>query len=212
MERIEKDILKRVLFVIFGLFIVGTGAALFLHSRLGADPNGVFMEGFSIRMNISYGTSALICNGVLAILVYGIDKNYINIATIIASIVPGYTVDLMLHVLENILNIDNTIFLNQAFLSLVSGIFISFGIVIYIKQNLGMGSFDAISELISDRKSIKFSTVRRSIDLLMLTLGYLLGGVVGIGTIYLGLATGSLISIFRKALDNITNKKEYKYI
>lgn len=210
MKKIEKNFLKRALLVFVGLLILGTGAGLFLYSGLGADPNSVFMEGFAKKLNISYGTSSLICNAVLAVIIFGIDKSYINFATIATLFIPGYTADFVIYTLGNILNINNTIFFNQVIISLLSGVVLSIGIVIYINQNLGMGAFDAISELISAKKGIKFSTVRRSMDLFMLVLGYLLGGLVGIGTLYLGLTTGSLISYMRKLLDRFS-KKRYEY-
>lgn len=183
--------------MILGLIIIGLGAALFLYSRLGADPNSVFIEGLSLRLKISYGTSSLICNGLLAILVYFLNRSYINLATVGAVFINGYVADFFLYVFRS-LNLNNTFFPLQLLYSLLSLFILSFGIFIYIKQRLGIGAFDAIPEILSDRTGFSFGTTRRAMDIIALTAGILLGGRFGVGTIILSLGTGPMVDFYRR--------------
>ncbi len=197
MKFLEKDILRRTVLVLVGLVILGLGAALFLYSNLGADPNSVFIEGLGIKLDVSYGTASLIVNAVLASIVFVTKRKYINIASILCLFVTGYSADFFVFVFKK-LALNNTFFPFQLIYIVLSLLILSFAIAFYIHQRLGIGAMDAIPQIIADKTSLSFSTTRRILDILALAVGIILGGTFGIGTIIMSLGTGPMVEFYRR--------------
>lgn len=196
----EKNALQRALLVLVGQIICGIGVGLFLFSGLGPDPNSVFISGVGFRLNLSYGMASFLCNGIILIMIYFIDKFYIHFASVLALVSVGFTADFTRFVLGSLLNITLNNFFIKLIFNVLGGVVLGLGITIYVSQNLGIAPFDGISEIISRKKNISISIVRRIIDITMLILGYLLGGTFGIGTIILAFLVGPSIGFWRDKL------------
>ena len=86
----SSNLVRRTFVSLIGLMLCGVGVALFLWSGLGVDPASVFELGVGKVFHISYGTSAAVINVVILIVVFFIDKSYINISSILAIFGIGY--------------------------------------------------------------------------------------------------------------------------
>ena len=76
----------------------------------------------------------------------------------------------------------------------VNGVIIlSFGIATYISPNLGAGPRDSLMILIADKFNLKISTSRNIMELFAAVSGFLLGGPVFIGTLFIVLFLGKFI-------------------
>ena len=71
---------------------------------------------------------------------------------------------------------------------------------------MGVGATDGISELISDKTKFHYRTVRFLSDLILVILGYLLGSVVGIGTVLITFSVGPFIQLNRKIMAPLLKK------
>ena len=60
----------------------------------------------------------------------------------------------------------------------------------------GMSVLDAITTGIADRLGVSYRAVRIAIDAILMLTGWLMGGVIGFGTVVAVLATGPLIQFF----------------
>ena len=89
----KNHLVKRTLISLIGLIFCGIGVALFLYTGLGVDPASVFELGIANVFHISYGTSSALINVVILVIVFIIDKSYINISSVIAIFGIGYTAD-----------------------------------------------------------------------------------------------------------------------
>lgn len=196
----SSNALRRALLVLLGQIILGTGAALVIKGNLGLDPSAVFVEGVSNVIHKSYGTAALLCNGVILVIVYFLDKFKVNFASISGMFFIGYTVDIVSYILNNLIKLELTNYITRGMFTIIGGLLIALGAVVYISQNLGVAAFDVFPEIIADRTKYKYSTIRKIIDGSFLIVGILLGGTFGIGTVYLALAIGPQISFWRKVL------------
>ena len=67
--------------------------------------------------------------------------------------------------------------------------------VLYLKPALGSGPRDGLMLAINKRSTKSVGTIRAIIEISALTLGWILGGSVGIGTIISGLGLGYAIEI-----------------
>lgn len=192
--------IKRIFLSVLGLMLLGIGVGFALISKLGVDPNSVFVTGLANQLNITYGISSFIINGTILTIVYIIDKSYVNISSILGMFLVGFTVDgfLMIYNLLYIIPISNIV-IRLIFLFL-GIIILSTGIVTYINQNLGIAAFDSISEIISRKRKIDYKYVRMTIDTTMMILGWLLGGSIGLGTVVIALLTGPTVKLVRRIM------------
>lgn len=205
MKFLKEISLKKLVFATLGLFIIGLGASLFLYSGLGSDPNSVFIEAVGKKTGISYGNASFALNGILALVVYKLDKRYISIATILSLFIPGYTADFFMSIYRNF-GLNNSFLPFQILYTGLSVIILSFGITLYMDQKIGVGPFDALPDILADKFGRSFSIMRRILDIIALTLGIILGGTFGFGTVFLSLTVGPLVGKFRKII--FEQKKE----
>ena len=75
-----------------------------------------------------------------------------------------------------------------------------------IKYRKGMNQVDAIAYAIVNKTNIPFKWIRTGADVVLLVIGWLLGGVIGIGSVIAMSTTGILIDFFLKILGTETDK------
>ena len=79
---------------------------------------------------------------------------------------------------------------------------------LYFTANLGVSTYDAVSLIMTDKKLGKFRYLRIATDLFCVIAGFLLGGIVGIGTVITAFFMGPLIDFFKqKIAEPLLNKK-----
>jgi uncharacterized membrane protein YczE len=81
-------------------------------------------------------------------------------------------------------------------------IFVGIGSAFYLTANLGPGPRDGWMTGIQKRTDWPIGRVRISIEILVLSLGVLLGGTFGIGTIMFALGIGPIVAICLGITDN----------
>ena len=197
----EKSFLNRFIFVLIGHMIIGLGVGLFMHSGLGADPNGVLISGVGKQINANYGVSSMILNALIIVIIFFVDKRYINVASLLGIFSIGYTADFVMMILRNIIPNPASSLAVQIPLLVFGGLFMGIGIVIYIDQKIGIAAFDAISEIVANKTNTQFGKVRVAMDTAALVIGFFIGGIVGPGTVYLALTTGPIVNTVRKILN-----------
>ncbi len=206
-----EGLIRKLIVAMAGLMICGTGVGIFLYSGLGVDPASVFELGVGNVFHISYGTASAAINVVILVIVFFLDKSYINISSILAIFGIGYTADFVNFVLGIFLKGEQHIIVRL--LIIIIGLFImSAGIATYIRADLGVGAIDLVSEIISNKLKISYRIVRISADVAFVIIGFFLGGAVGIGTVLAAFMTGPAVQFLRphvyKVTDRILKKEE----
>lgn len=201
----RKQLFFKIILSVIGLFILGIGVSLTLLSNLGTDPASTLELGMSKIFNISYGTAAAIYNFTLIAIVFLIDKKYVNISSILAVFVIGYTAELFKLILSS-LNILAMPYIFRILICILGCFIISIGVTIYIFSDLGVAATDCIAEIISDKITVSYRVIRIISDLILVILGYFTGGTVGVGTIIIALFIGIFVQFSRKILYPILKK------
>lgn len=189
----------RIVMSIIGMIILGIGVFLTIKVNFGSDPASTFQLGISKQLGISYGLSTVIFNIVFLIAIFCFDKKYINISSILAIFIIGYTVEGM-NLIFGWINLGSLNLIYRIIICLIGTFVISIGVTVYIFADLGVGATDGISELISDKTKFHYRTVRFVSDFILVIMGYSLGSVVGIGTILITFCVGPFIQLNRKAM------------
>jgi uncharacterized membrane protein YczE len=195
-------LIKRLIILLIGLTIAHLGVTLFLLSNLGSDPFNVLVQGIHNTVTklpfmgfLSHGnTHMAICFLIIIVLLF-VDRSYIKIGTIVCMVCGGPIIDVFTWLLGGIIN-ENLPFLLRLVILAAGCVILAFGMTIVMKSDAGVGPNDLVAISISDKLRKKFGVIRIIVDFSFVVVGFLLGGVIGIGTIICAFLVGPVAEIF----------------
>jgi len=200
-----KKAVQTVLAIATAVLLTGLGVALFVHANLGSDTITVFVDGLHRTLNVSYGTASRIYNIIMLIIALIVSFKNIGWATIIYALTVGFAMDFF-EVLLAPLNIVNMNILIRLLVACLGQIRFGLTYALLIKYRKGMNQIDAIAYAIVNKTNIPFKWIRTGADVVLLVIGWLLGGVIGIGSVIAMSTTGILIDFFLKILGTEIDK------
>lgn len=184
-----------------GLVLFGIGDGLLVSAQLGNSPWVVFHQGVMLHTGLSYGTASALTSFTLLLLWIPLRERP-GLGTICNAVVIGYATQATLAVVHPPFALWLRISL------LVSGIVIvGLGGSLYLTTNLGPGPRDGLMTAIHDRTGVRVSRVRLSIELTAMTVGWIMGGTVGIGTIAFALLMGRSLAFWLAVLARVVHTK-----
>ena len=188
-------------FLILGLIIFGLGEAFLIAAGVGVSPWTVFAQGFSIHTGWSIGASTAVISSIVLFL-WVFLKQVPGLGTIFNIIIISIVLDYSLPYLPNF----ETFSLN--ILMAASGVFVTgFGGAIYLIANLGPGPRDGLMTGLQRITGYPIAIVRGSIEVTVVVLGALLGGVVGIGTLFFAFGIGPSLALSILVLTKLFSPK-----
>jgi uncharacterized membrane protein YczE len=178
---------RRLPQLLAGLFLYGVSMALMVRSGLGLDPWDVFHYGIAKWLPLSFG-GVVIATGIAVLLLWIPLRQMPGLGTVANALVIGLVTDAALAMLVQPSG------LAARALMLTGGIVLNgVATALYIGAQLGPGPRDGLMTGLVRRTGWSVRVVRTSIELSVVLTGWLLGGVVGIGTIAYALAIGPLV-------------------
>lgn len=196
---------QKILVAIIGLMISGVGVGIFLYSQLGVDPASVLELGLGNVFHLSYGTASALTNIVILVIVFIVDKAYINLSSLLAIFGIGYTADFMNFILDALIKGELNLFV-RIIMILIGCLIMAIGIATYIRADLGVGAIDLVSEIISNKLKFSYRVVRIVGDITFVVIGFILGGTVGVGTVVAAFMTGPAVQFVRPHVYKVTDK------
>lgn len=183
--------------------IISIGVVIFIECSLGSDAFTVFLDGIKRTFNIPVSViDELLCL-IFLITSLILNKEKVGITTIVNALVIGLCIELSYTLLAIFnLNINNQNLVFRFTYLIFAQILMSFGYAWLQTFASGMNSIDAIIYYFVEKFKLKYFVIKSTIDILFLIIGYLLGGIVGIGTIISVCTTGLFISIIKKVIEN----------
>ncbi len=181
---------RRLVQLALGLWLFGASMAMLVRSRLGLDPWDVFHDGVQRHTTLTFGT-VVILTGVVVLLLWWPLRQWPGLGTVANTVVVGLATDATLAVL-----VEPSSLLWRWGL-LVGGIVLN-GLAgaLYIGSQFGPGPRDGLMTGLSRRTGLSIRLVRTSLEIAVLVAGWLLGGVVGLGTVLYALAIGPVVQLF----------------
>jgi len=175
---------RRVLRLVSGLWLFGVGEAMIVHADLGNSPWTVFAQGVAIHTPLSIGTATIVLS-FLVMAVWIPLRQAPGLGTILNAILIGIAIDVTLPLLPA------TDGLGWRALLLAAGIaIIATGSGLYLTSFLGPGPRDGLMTALHHRTGRSLRLWRTVIESLALIAGFLLGGVVGVGTVAYAILIG----------------------
>ena len=187
----DRRLVRRVSQLFAGLVLYGISMAFMVESSLGLNPWDVFHQGLSETTGISFGWVVILL-GIPILLLWIPLRQKPGFGTIANLVVIGFVVDGALAILQP----GDSLAMRVTYL--VTGIALN-GVAtgLYIGSSLGPGPRDGLmTGLVGRFPRLSIRLVRTSLELLILGVGFLLGGTVGLGTVVYALAIGPLAHMF----------------
>ncbi|HET6698461.1 MAG TPA: hypothetical protein VFG88_05180 [Nocardioidaceae bacterium] len=180
---------RRLLQLAVGLTLYGVSMALMVRGTLGLDPWDVFHLGVARHLPLSFG-GVVIATGVVVLLLWVPLRQLPGLGTIANAVLIGLVTDVALALLAA----PEQLALRGALL--VGGVLLNaVATALYIGSQLGPGPRDGLMTGLVRRTGWSVRVVRTSIELSVVAVGWLLGGVVGVGTVFYALSIGPLVQL-----------------
>ena len=207
-----KESIIRVIILFAGLVIAHFGVSLFLLANLGSDPFNVMIQGLSKSVAgvinsplITHGNTHMAVSILIIIVLLFVDRTYIKIGTLICMFCGGPIIDVFNMMLGTVITSDSAMAV-RAISNVLGCIILALGMSVVIKSDAGTGPNDLVGVVISDKLKKKFSIIRMLVDACFLVCGWILGGVIGIGTLICLFLVGPVAGFFLPKSEKIINK------
>jgi uncharacterized membrane protein YczE len=184
--------IKPIARLLVGLYLVGLGLAMMIHTGLGVPPWDVLAQGLQVQLGWSFGISAIVISGFVLLLWIPI-KQKPGLGTFINALLIGPSADIS----EPLMPQLDGFLANFVWLCLGLVVF-AVGAGLYISGNLGAGPRDGLMVGLTRVSGWPFWIIRTIGEALVLVSGWLLGGTVGIGTALFAVSIGYLMQISMK--------------
>jgi uncharacterized membrane protein YczE len=186
-----KHLFIRLLNMIIGLILTALGIIITIKANIGYAPWEVFHVGLSNTIGLSFGMTTIIV-GVILVIIVTILGEKLGFGTILSMVMTGVFADMIL--MMNIIPVAENFVVG--IVMLISGLFIiSLGTYFYIKTAFGVGPRDNLMVVLTRKTKIPVGICRCFVELFVTLTGWMLGGMVGIGTVISVIAIGFCIQI-----------------
>lgn len=184
-----KPKLKTFLYLILGLTLFGLGEAIMIASGGGVSPWTVLAQGIAGKVDWSIGFTTMIIS--LCVLIFWIPlRRKPGMATILNALIIAFMIDFSLPLLPQpdslMLQLSQAAF-GVLIVGLASGI--------YLAANLGAGPRDGLMTGLQAVTGLPIAWIRIAIEVTVVSIGWYLGGVVGVGTVLFAFGVGPCVAI-----------------
>ena len=181
-----------------GLWLFAVGVVLGLRSGLGVAPWDVFHDGIRQATPLSFGAATVLVGVVLVVvaLAVGVRPGPGTLANMVAIgvfadalLASGFASDLDARSLP------------VRLAAVLAGVgLVALGSALYIGAGLGSGPRDSLMLALSARTRLSVGLIRGLLEAGVLGVGWLLGGVVGVGTVLFTLGIGPAVQLAFRVL------------
>ena len=193
--------LRRLLRLNLGLMFYGFGLALIVEAKIGLPPWDVFAKGISIQLGTTYGVASVIVSALVLIAWIPL-KVKPGIGSILNAILIGLWSDIFI---PQIPKIDQ--YWVNLFMFLIGMVIVAIATGLYITSYLGSGPRDGL--MIGTQKLLGWPLwqIRTMYEVLVLIIGWLMGGQVREGTLIFAVCIGVLMQLSLKVFKYDEKKK-----
>ena len=176
-------------FLCLGLTLFGLGEGLLIVSASGASPWSVLAQGISLNVDFSIGTITIFIS--IGVLIFWIPLNQKpGIGTILNALIIALMIDICIKFVPTPEN-----YISQLILAIISVIIVGLGGGIYLVANLGAGPRDGLMVGLQKKTNLPIAFVRAFLEISVVSIGWYLGGTVGVGTLLFAFGIGPAVAL-----------------
>ena len=158
-------------------------------SFTGASPWSVLAQGISLNVNLSIGTITLLISIAVLILWIPLGQKP-GMGTIFNALIIAIMIDLCIKYVPTPSN-----YIHQLILAMISVIIVGIGGGIYLVSNLGAGPRDGLMIGLQKLTNFPIAVVRGTLEISVVSIGWYLGGTLGIGTLLFAFGIGPCVAL-----------------
>jgi uncharacterized membrane protein YczE len=175
---------RRLVQLLLGLALYGVSLALIVRAGLGAAPWDVLHQGLARHLPLTLG-QAIILVSVLVLLLWIPLREVPGVGTVSNAVLVGLAADATLALLGPLEGLAL-----RSVVMVVGVLLNGVATAAYIGAQLGRGPRDGLMTGLHRRTGISIRLVRTVLEVAVVVIGLLLGGVAGLGTVLYALAIG----------------------
>ena len=181
--------ISSLFFLCLGLVIFGFGEGLLIVSYSGASPWSVLAQGISLNVNLSIGLITFIIS--ITVLIFWIPlKQNPGIGTILNAFIIAIMIDLCIKFIPTPEN-----YYYQIIVGIIAVLTVGLGGGIYLVANLGAGPRDGLMVGLQKKTNLPIAAVRGFLEITVVSIGWYLGGTVGLGTLIFAFGIGPAVAL-----------------
>jgi uncharacterized membrane protein YczE len=196
------NIIFRLVVFMTGLLVMSLGLVFMIRSDLGATPWDTMHVGLYYKLGLTVGTWSILVGLAVLALSALLMKEWPQFGAYLNMLLVGIFMDMYLS-LPFIVTPHS--FLGKLCMFLLGIIINGYGMGIYISAQIGAGPRDSLMIAVTSKTGWKVSHVRRGMEVIVLIMGFLLGGPVHVGTILFSLFMGTIVGITLPQCQKITD-------
>ena len=177
------------IFLCFGLTLFGLGEGLLLVSLTGASPWTVLAEGISFNVDLSIGTITFFVSLGVLFFWFFLDQKP-GIGTLLNALIVAVMIDVSINYIPTPEN-----YISQLLMAIFGVLIVGLGSGFYLVSNLGPGPRDGLMTGIQRKTNFPIAAVRAFLEISVVSIGWYLGGTVGIGTLLFAFGVGPAVAL-----------------
>jgi uncharacterized membrane protein YczE len=181
--------LRRIIQLLAGLFLYGFSISMMVRGAIGVPPWDVLTQGLVKQTGLPFGVLTNII-GALVLLLWIPIRQKPGVGTVLNVLLVGPSIEIGLAIVPAATEVWQQVLLfagGLALLAVASGL--------YIGAQFGPGPRDGLMTGIHHRWGFAVWRVRTVIEVTVLSIGWLLGGNVGVGTLAFALLIGPMVGV-----------------
>jgi uncharacterized membrane protein YczE len=173
--------------LVSGVVLFGSGVTLMIRSNLGLGPWDMFHQGLFFLTGISIGSASILVGlAIFAVLwPFGVRPGW---GSLVNMVIVGVVIDRFLPYVRPAAGPLLGVGYHLAGIAMTG-----FGTGLYVSARLGAGPRDSLMLTMSTRLGWPVRHVRTIIEVVVLGMGWLMGGTLGLGTLLFALLIGPAV-------------------
>ena len=184
-----KPKISTLFFLCFGLILFGLGEVLLIVSAAGGSPWSVLAQGIYLNVGFSIGLITILISIVVLLFWFPLNQKP-GIGTILNALIIGLMIDICIKFVPTPEN-----YISQLFLALMAVLTVGLGGGIYLVANLGPGPRDGLMIGLQKKTNLPIAAVRAFLEITVMSIGWYLGGTVGLGTLLFAFGIGPSVAL-----------------
>ena len=194
-----KPKLSTLFFLCFGLILFGFGEALVVISFIGNSPWTVMAQGISINSGLSIGIVTFIVS-VVVLSSWFFLKQKPGLGTIFNIVIIAAMLDITIALIPT-----PETYIMKLLMAAGGVMIVGVGSGIYLIANLGPGPRDGLMTGLQKKTNLPIAAVSAFIEISVASVGWYLGGTIGVGTLMFAFGIGPCIAFSLYIIDKIMN-------
>ncbi len=176
-------------YLCLGLTFFGLGEGLLLVSYTGASPWSVLAQGISLNIDYSIGIITFFIS-LFVIFLWIFLNQKPGIGTILNAVIIALMIDVSLTFIETPQN-----YIFQIIMAIFAVLLVGLGSGFYLIANLGPGPRDGLMTGLQRKTNLPIASVRVFLEITVVSIGWYLGGTVGVGTLLFAFGVGPAVAL-----------------